>query len=106
MPMKKIAVLVLSIVSAWVNAEPVQLIAADNPQFLYTGRIDFTNKKAPQISWTGTSIKASFTGTSLAIVLDDHLGKNYFNIFVDGETQHPYVLEAKRASRPTLSALH
>lgn len=76
-------------------AEPVQLIPADNPNYLYTGRIDFADKKAPLISWTGTSIKANFTGTSLAIKLDDQLGKNYFNIFIDNERQHPYVLEAK-----------
>lgn len=77
-------------------AAPVQTISADNQQFLYTGRIDFADKKAPSLSWTGSSIKANFTGTSLAITLDDQLGKNYFNIFVDGETQHPYVLETKQ----------
>jgi hypothetical protein len=83
----------------WSNialAEPVQPISADNKQFLYTGRIDFADKKAPSLSWPGSSIKANFTGTSLAITLDDQLGKNYFNIFVDGEAQHPYVLEAKQ----------
>ena len=66
-----------------IAAEPVQLIAADNNAYLYTGRIDFTDKKAPSISWAGTSIKANFTGTSLAIKLDDQLGKNYFNIFIE-----------------------
>lgn len=80
-------------------AEPVQTISADNQAYLYTGRIDFSDKKAPLISWTGTSIKANFTGTSLAIKLDDQLGKNYFNIIVDGETQHPYVLEAKKGEQ-------
>lgn len=79
--------------------EPVQLISADNPHYSYTGRVDFADKKAPAISWTGTSIKANFTGTSLAIKLDDQLGKNYFNIFIDGETQHPYVLEAKKGDQ-------
>lgn len=82
-----------------IAAEPVQLITADNSAYLYTGRIDFTDKKSPSISWTGTSIKANFTGTSLAIKLDDQFGKNYFNIFIDGETQHPYVLEAKQGEQ-------
>jgi hypothetical protein len=80
-------------------AEPIQTISADNQQYLYTGRIDFADKKAPSISWAGTSIKANFTGTSLAIKLDDQLGKNYFNVFLDGETQHPYVLEAKQGEQ-------
>ncbi|HSC67385.1 MAG TPA: SGNH/GDSL hydrolase family protein [Cellvibrio sp.] len=80
-------------------AEPVQIISPDNSQYLYTGRIDFSDKKAPSISWAGTSIKANFTGTSLALKLDDQLGKNYFNVMVDGETQHPYVLEAKQGEQ-------
>lgn len=85
--------------SSLVFAEPVQTVGADSKQYLYTGRIDFADKKAPSLSWTGSSIKANFTGTSLAIKLDDQLGKNYFNIFVDGETQHPYVLEAKQGEQ-------
>jgi hypothetical protein len=85
--------------SGFVLAEPVQHISADNKNYLYTGRIDFADKKAPQLSWTGSSIKANFTGTSLAIKLDDQLGKNYFNVFVDGEIAHPYVLEAKQGEQ-------
>ena len=77
-------------------AAPVQPVAADHAHYLYTGRVDFTDKKAPQLSWPGSSIKANFTGTSLAITLDDQLGKNYFSVIIDGENQHPYVLEAKQ----------
>lgn len=76
-------------------ASPTKTITADNPGFLYTGRIDFSDKKAPQLSWPGTSIKANFSGTSLAVRLDDEFGKNYFNIIVDGNDVHPFVLEAK-----------
>lgn len=99
--MKKIHGLLLGILcsSPLVLAEPVQLITADNANYLYTGRVDFADKKSPSVSWTGTSIKANFTGTSLAIKLDDQFGKNYFNIFIDGETQHPYVLEAKQGEQ-------
>jgi hypothetical protein len=80
-------------------AEPVQTISADNQYYLYTGRIDFSDKKSPQLSWPGSSIKANFTGTSLAIILDDQLGKNFFNVIIDGETWHPYVLEAKQGEQ-------
>lgn len=85
--------------SAWAQAEPVHKISADNSAYLYTGRIDFTDKTAPQLSWPGSSIKANFTGTSLAVVLDDQLGKNFFNVIVDGNSQHPYVLEAKQGEQ-------
>lgn len=86
-------------VSSLALAEPVHTISADNQAYLYTGRIDFNDKKAPQFSWAGTSVKANFTGTSLAVILDDQLGKNYFNVIVDGETQHPFVLEAKKGEQ-------
>ncbi len=82
--------------SSVVLAEPVHKVSADNPYYLYTGRIDFSDKNTPQLSWPGSSIKANFTGTSLAVILDDQLGKNFFNVIIDGETQHPYVLEAKQ----------
>lgn len=88
--------------SNMVMSEPAQLFAADHQHYLYTGRIDFSDKKAPSLSWPGSSIKANFTGTSLAITLDDQLGKNFFNIFVDGETQHPYVLETKQGEQTYL----
>lgn len=91
-----LAILCVS-VSAW--AAPVQTVGAESKQFLYTGRIDFADPSAPSVSWPGSSIKANFTGTSLAIKLDDQLGKNYFNVIVDGEAQHPYVLEAKKGEQ-------
>lgn len=96
---RSFAFLAAACITSFTVAEPVQLIAADNTNYLYTGRIDFADKKAPQLSWPGSSIKANFTGTSLAIKLDDQLGKNYFNVFVDGEVQHPYVLEAKKGEQ-------
>lgn len=71
-------------------------IPADNDQYLYTGRIDFSDAKAPLLSWPGTSIKANFTGERLEVVLDDQNGKNYFNVIVDGNDRFPYVLEAKQ----------
>lgn len=71
-------------------------IPASSKNFLYTGRIDFSQPNAPKISWTGTSIKANFTGTSLKVILDDEFGKNYFSVIVDGKTSHPYVIEAKK----------
>ena len=99
--MKIIHRLLLAIlcVSAAAWAAPVQTIGAESKQFLYTGRIDFADPSAPSVSWPGSSIKANFTGTSLAIKLDDQLGKNYFNVIVDGEAQHPYVLEAKKGEQ-------
>lgn len=74
-------------------------ISPDDNKLVYTGRIDFSNPKAPLISWPGSSIKANFTGTQLKIKLDDQLGKNYFSVIVDGEIYHPYVIEAKQGEQ-------
>jgi len=74
-------------------------ILPDSSNFLYSGRIDFSDKKSPQLSWPGTSIKANFTGKVLKVILDDQYGKNYFSVIVDGEIYHPFVIEAKQGEQ-------
>lgn len=69
------------------------VITADNVNLQYTGRIDFSNKQAPSLSWPGSSVTAIFTGTSAAIVLDDQYGKNYFNVFIDQDWHNPKILK-------------
>lgn len=68
------------------------VITADNANLQYTGRIDFSDKRTPILSWPGSSITTVFTGTSLALVLDDQYGKNYFNVFIDEDWNNPKVL--------------
>lgn len=67
-------------------------IAPNDSQLQYTGRVDFSRPAAPEVSWAGTSLTANFTGSSLAIILDDHDGKNFFNVFVDDDFSHPIIL--------------
>ena len=71
-------------------------VSADHKAFLYTGRIDFSDAKAPSLSWPGSSIRAEFSGTSLEVILDDQFGKNFFNIILDGDDFHPYIIETKQ----------
>jgi hypothetical protein len=71
-------------------------VSPDSPKLQYTGRIDFARPAAPVITWPGTSIAANFTGSSLAVTLDDQYGKNHFNVFIDGDLSHPFILEAKK----------
>ncbi len=70
-----------------------QLISPDHPGLQYTGRIDMTDAKAPELSWPGSAIRLGFTGTSVAVVLDDQHGKNYFNAFIDEDWDNPRVLK-------------
>lgn len=79
-------------------------IAPDHKNLQYTGRIDFSAPAAPVVSWPGTAIAGNFTGTSLAVRLDDQLGKNYFNVFLDGDLAYPFVLEAAKGDKTYLVA--
>ena len=71
-------------------------VAPDDAKLQYAGRIDFSTPLAPVISWPNTSIAGRFTGTSLAVKLDDERGRNYFNVFLDGDLSAPLVIEAKQ----------
>jgi hypothetical protein len=101
MNMKKIAkVFFLSLASSL--ALPVlalTTISANNTNLQYTGRVDFSRVDAPQISWPGTSIAANFTGQYLAVTLDDQLGKNYFNVFIDKDFKRPIILQAEQGEK-------
>jgi len=71
-------------------------VAPDHANLQYTGRIDFSQPAAPVLSWPNTSIAGRFTGTSLAVKLDDQRGQNYFNVFLDGDLGSPLIIEAKQ----------
>lgn len=73
-------------------------VAPGDKNLQYTGRIDFSQPAAPVISWPNTSIAGRFTGTSLAVKLDDQNGANYFNVFLDGDLAAPLVIEAKQGA--------
>lgn len=73
-------------------------VAPDNKQLQYTGRIDFADRARPMLSWPGTSIAGNFTGASLAVKLDDQRGKNFFNVFIDGDYSKPFIIEARPGS--------
>jgi hypothetical protein len=66
-------------------AGSVVTIPANNAAIEYTGRIDFANPLAPTFSYSGVSIRTSFTGTSIAAIMDDDTGQNFYNIILDGK---------------------
>jgi len=78
--------LFLSIISSTLSfAGSSVTIPADNKLIEYTGRIDFSNVKAPRFSYSGVSIRACFHGTSISAVMDDNVGMNFYNIILDGK---------------------
>ena len=74
-------------------------VLPDDPQLQYTGRVDFSVPTAPQVSWPNTSVAANFTGASLAFILDDQKGRNSFNVFIDGDLNHPVVLHCAQGEK-------
>jgi len=72
------------------------VIPASDKGFVYSGRIDFSNKNKPYITWPGSSVKANITGRKFSLIIEDDKGENYFNVIVNGEIQFPYVLKLNK----------
>jgi lysophospholipase L1-like esterase len=64
-----------------------QTYDADNPNILYTGRIDFSLPKQPRFSAPGVYVKAKFRGTAAAVLLEDSFkwgtNRNYYDVLID-----------------------
>lgn len=76
----------------------ITTITADNPNFQYTGRIDFSKPTEPVIYWPGSYIKANFEGSLLIISLNDETGESYYDVFVDNNYDTPYIINCNAGS--------
>lgn len=56
----------------------------DHEHIAYWGTVDFTNPQAPAFEYSGVTIRAKFTGTSLTAKIQN-AGSNYFYVIIDGE---------------------
>jgi len=86
--MKTILLFLLSILtSSFLIGASVDTIHADNPLIEYSGRIDFSKPLTPEFSYSGVSVRASFRGTSVAMILDDPGTGNFYNLILDNVIQ-------------------
>jgi hypothetical protein len=60
------------------------IIKSNDPHIHYMGRVTMRDSAA-ELSWSGNSIKANFTGTGIKAVLKDERADNYYNVIVDGK---------------------
>ena len=74
-------------------------IKADNPNFQYTGRIDFSIQDKPTIFWPGTYIRANFEGPLLLIMLDDKTGQSFYDVYIDEDYEHPHLVDCLAGSK-------
>jgi hypothetical protein len=61
------------------------LIAPDNPDIQYSGRVDFSQPPLARFDWPLVTISALFMGPGIHILLKD--GGNNYDIYVDGKLQ-------------------
>lgn len=78
-----LTMLLLTFVSC--QSGPVFIDSTDE-NIKYTGRINFEDEAAPEIYWSGTSIKLRVTGGDVKALLKDERGENYFNIVLDNDS--------------------
>jgi len=68
-----------------------------NSEITYIGRTDSTTFEGVQLFWSGTSIKLNFEGQSIAALLDDENGDNYYNVILDKDSL--FILRADSIKR-------
>lgn len=83
--------------------EQGKTIEADHTYIQYSGRVDFSNPKAPRFDWPGVSISARFTGTRCLVRLKD--SNNEYNIFIDGKFNSVLVAAAYQKVYPVAQGL-
>jgi len=62
------------------------IVDYSNAQIGYSGRIDSLQNKGASLYWSGTSIKFNFEGASIATLLEDESGDNYYNVIIDDDS--------------------
>ncbi|MBD1260813.1 SGNH/GDSL hydrolase family protein [Maribacter polysiphoniae] len=95
----------LWVIAACSSTEKVQVVEYSHSKIQYEGRIDTTKSGAAVLYWSGTSIKMNFEGESIAAIMQDEEGDNYFNVIVDNE--EPFILrpDTIKKSYPLASGL-
>jgi len=66
-------------------------IKADDPRIQYSGRVAMKDGVA-ELSWSATSVKINFTGSSLDVTLSDERSDNNYDVIIDGSVRsviHP-----------------
>ena len=69
------------------------LFGAELEPVRLSGRTGTSEDGRPELCWPGTSVFASFEGTSLSVVLDDEAGRPFYNVIIDGQDKDPVILD-------------
>ncbi|HYG20606.1 MAG TPA: SGNH/GDSL hydrolase family protein [Ohtaekwangia sp.] len=82
-----------------VKKDSVKFFPPDNRNILYTGRVDFTNRKKPRFWAPGVYITTKFLGPSCEVALDDEASADSHNtieVIIDEGTPFKVRLKGKK----------
>jgi lysophospholipase L1-like esterase len=80
------SLVVLGLASAVLRADAVS-VAASDPRIRYEGRVDFSERSAPVLAWSGTRLRLDFEGAKLTLLFASATGQNFFDATIDDRTQ-------------------
>lgn len=85
------------------RAATLQHVGATDPRYAYVGRFDRELPDAPLAAWSGSEIRARFTGRRLGLRFAGATGPAFYSVTIDGQVhrlalqrdaKHDYVLAA------------
>ena len=68
------------------SAKNELIVDASDPAIEYSGRINTSSGESAGLSWPGSSIRINFEGASIAALLQDKSGDNYYNVILDNDS--------------------
>ena len=81
-----VSFLLLSLLLIGCSAKKELFVSVSNSNITYSGRIDTSNGELVGLNWPGSSIKINFEGESIAALLEDESGDNYYNVILDNDS--------------------
>ena len=62
------------------------IVSASNAAIEYSGRTNRSSEESVRLNWPGSSIRINFEGASIAALLQDESGDNYYNVILDNDS--------------------
>ena len=62
------------------------IVDPSDPAIEYSGRINRSSEESVGLNWPGSSIRINFEGASIAVLLQDESGDNYYNVILDNDS--------------------
>ena len=62
------------------------IVSASNAAIEYYGRTNRPSEESVRLNWPGSSIRINFEGASIAALLQDESGDNYYNVILDNDS--------------------